>query len=338
MTTCPASRAPRSLANNSLRQRALAHALWVTALLAGCADEKAEASAADEGTTIPLEEFDPQMGRAIVLDDGRELDAYTRIPKDAPVPQAARDTLKEYLQTMIQPPLDVTSDIYDAWLKRTRTMTAELQAGDEHIGNAALHAFTGNATPDYHTRRLLLAIGAHAAPGSAKELFHELTWTYGYNIEDRAEACQLLPLVDPEGFLERAQEYLTHRGRKTKTMPPDEFLMEAWIASCEALGRSPVDMCVDVATNFWLEPRARYMAVTELGKHGSHPMARGALELCLVESSGDGMLRIKAAQAIAEGYPREAACQLLEEVLAHEVSLNFQEFLIDLVSKHCDGE
>ena len=176
-----------------------------------------------------------------------------------------------------------------------------------------------------------------AAPASAAPLFHELTFSYGYRIEDRAEACLLLGRVDPEGYFESAEPYLTRRGRKTKTMPDDEFLLRAWLTACEQTNTSPVEMCADVATNLWMQPFARYTALTELGKHASHPLARRALETCLVESTGDGMLRIKAAQGIRDGYPRETGCAIFEDVLRNEVSENFRKFLIDLISAHCEG-
>ncbi len=277
----------------------------------------------------------PHKGRALVRPDGTRVDPVTHIPVDAPVSPRARRKLREFLEAMVQPPLDATSDIHDEWFHRTTAMRKALMAADEDVGNAALHAFCGDATDFYDARRALLMIGASAAPKSAAPLFHELTWNYGYRIEDRSEACQLLGAIDPEGFFEHAEPFLTRRGRPTRTMPPDEFLLRGWLAACEKSGRSPVEMCADVATNLWMEPYARYMAVEELGLHPSNPLARRAMETCLIESTGDGVLRIKAAQSIAAGYPREEACALFQSVYDKEVSINFKKFLADLIAANC---
>lgn len=308
-------------------------ALLLAPLVAGCGGE-APAGDGETPASAP-QTFAPQKGRDRVRPDGTIVDAVTHIPRDAPVPQEARDQLRTFLEAMVMPPLDETSDVHDRWFHQTQALLADLKAGSEDVGNAALHAFVGDASEDYHTRRSLLIIGAHAAPRSAAGLFHELTFTYGYRIEDRSEACALLGRVDPEGFLEKAEPYLKRRGRKTQTMPEDEFLLASWLEACARTNTSPVEMCADVATNMWMQPYARYVALTELGRHASHPLARHALETCLIESSGDGMLRQKAAQAIRDGYPRERGCALFEDVLAKEVSAMMRQFLTDMIAANC---
>jgi len=315
--------------------RAPAHSVWalLAPLLAACGG--AIEPAGGEASASAPQTFTPHMGRDLVRPDGTIVDAVTHIPRDAPVPREAREKLREFLEAMVMPPLDETSDVHDRWFHRTQELLADLKADSEHVGNAALHAFCGDASDDYHTRRALLIIGAHAAPRSAAGLFHELTFTYGYRLEDRAEACALLGRVDPEGFLEKAEPYLKRRGRKTETMPEDEFLLTSWLEACERTNTSPVDMCADVATNLWMQPYARYVALTELGKHTSHPLARHALETCLIESSGDGLLRQKAAQAIRDGYPREQGCALLEDVLVKEASSMMRQFLTDMIAASC---
>lgn len=335
-TAPPARRAHSDVAQPHTR-RAPAHAAWalLLPLAAACGPEPGGAD--DAETTTAPQSFAPHKGRDLVRPDGTIVDAVTHIPRDAPVPQEARDKMREFLEAMVMPPLDETSDIHDAWFHRTQKMLADLKAESEDVGNAALHAFVGDASDHYHTRRALLIIGAHAAPRSAAGLFHELTFTYGYRIEDRSEACALLGRVDPEGFMAKAEEVLKRRGRKTQTMPEDEFFLAAWLEACERTNTSPVDMCADVATNMWMQPYARYVALTELGKHTSHPLARHALETCLIESSGDGMLRQKAAQAIRDGYPREQGCALFEDVLAKEASSMMRSFLTDMIAAHCGG-
>jgi hypothetical protein len=307
-------------------------ALLLLPIFLSCGDDGPDPSPEEQAQA---QNFAPHKGRELVTADGRVVDAVTHIPRNAPVPAAARAKIAEFLEAMVQPPLDETSDIHDAWFHRTTKMRIDLMQAGEHVGNAALHAFCGDASESYITRRALLMIGAHAAPKSAAPLLNELTFTYGYRIEDRTEACLLMSVADPVGYLARAEPFLTRRGRKSETLPDDEFLMRAWIDSCEATGRSPVEMCADVATNLFMDPMARYIAATELGQHTFNPLARRALETCLIESTGDGHLRRKAAQAIAAGYPREQACALFEDVLSKEVSSSVHKFLLDLIDHYC---
>ncbi len=320
MTTSPPS-PPHGAGRRRAIPRVWAGCLLLSLVAAGC-DEPG--NAASGGPSSPL-----------IGPGGAELDPETHIPLDQPIPQEARRRIAEFLKAMVPPRLDATSDIHDEWFHRTKRMREELEAADESVGNAALHAFCGGASDYTITRRALLMIGAHAAPRSAAGLLAELTFNYGYRMDDRAEACLLLADADPEIFLAEAVPYLTRRGRPTKTMPPDEFLMSAWIRSCRNTERSPVEMCVDVATNLAMEPRARYLAVETLAAHADDPLAREALRTCLIESTGDGYLRRKAGQAIGEGFPREDACTLFAEVLAREVDLNMRKVLENLIEHYC---
>lgn len=295
--------------------------------LAACSgDGEDPVATSGEYTLPPVKAVDFEDHQGVIRD------GFTHIPRDAPVPPDAREKIKRYLQACIEPPLDKTSDIHDRWFQNKERMQAELEVAGVDIGNAALHAFSGEATQDYRTRRGLLMIGARAAPDSAKDLLYELTTTYGYKRDDRAEACMLLAEVDPRRFQEWARERLTERDRKTETRPDDEFLIRGWLTSCTVLDESPVDICVDVATNMWREQYSRYIAVEALAEYTDDPVVRQALETCLIESSGDGMLRIKAAQSIKSGYPRETSREIFEEVIRREQSINFRKFLVDLLA------
>ena len=259
------------------------------------------------------------------------------IPLDAPVPEAARERIADFLTAMVPPPLDETSDVQDEWLHRTRALASELMAAGPDVGHAALHAFCGNASDYTRTRWALLQIGASASPKEAAPLLRELMLNYGYRTDDRAQATILYAKADPEGFLVDARPYLLRHERPHKTMPADEFIVKGWVIACAAAGRSPVEICADVATNLWMEPYARVIAIETLASHPDDALAKKALETCLIESSGDGNLRRKAAQSIRAGWTREDACALLNDVLAHEVDVNFATFLSSMINAHCAG-
>jgi hypothetical protein len=157
---------------------------------------------------------------------------------------------------------------------------------------------------------------------------------YGYPIDDRTYATGFLAATSPEVYLEVAQPYVTRRGRATKTMPNDEFLVHGWITACAKVGRSPVPELADVATNLSMEDAARHVATEELGRHPD-PRGRKALETLLVESTGNGYIRRKAAQALRDSVPNETVCALFRYVLSNEADMNFRVFLEDMISRNC---
>jgi hypothetical protein len=117
-------------------------------------------------------------------------------------------------------------------------------------------------------------------------------------------------------------------------MPDDEFLVRGWVVACELLGRSPVDELADVATNLMMQDAARHYATQELGRF-HEPKGRKALETVLIESTGNGYIRRKAAQSLQASLPAETACALFRHVLEREADINFQAFLQDVIARNC---
>ena len=261
--------------------------------------------------------------------DGVDRDSVG-IPRSAPISAQARAEIKSFVEAMIPPAIEETSDLHDEWLRRTRALRQVMETRSEEIGNAALHAFTGEVSDRTVTRQALLRIGARCSPKAAAPLLRELMVTYGYRYDDRTEAAVLLAEADPHVYMQEASSHLRRRKRATKTMPPDEFLIRAWVTACERTGTSPVDMLADAATNLILDPPARYAAAEALGNYPDDVLGREALKACLVESTGDAYLRRKAAQAIRVSFNTEEACALFSHILALEVDATFATFLADM--------
>ena len=79
---------------------------------------------------------------------------------------------------------------------------------------------------------------------------------------------------------------------------------------------------------------ARHLAAGELARFPD-PLGRSALETAMIESSGNGYLRRKAAQAIRDSVPREEACELFRYVLEREADINFAIFMRNMIDLNC---
>jgi hypothetical protein len=251
------------------------------------------------------------------------------------VSPAARAAIDELVRALTPLRADLTSDILDRHYVAQRELLAKLRdSKDREIGIAALRAYVAYSGDQTLVRRGLLDVAAHAAPLESRELLKTLTLEYGFPIDDRTYACEFLAQTSPETYLEIAAPYVKRRGRPVKTMPNDEFLVKGWIVACAGTGRSPVPELADVATNLQMEDAARHLATEELGRHPD-PLGRKALETLLVESTGNGYIRRKAAQSLRATLPAETACTLLSHVLENEADLNFSAFLQDMIAEVC---
>ena len=254
----------------------------------------------------------------------------TQIPKDA------RDEVITLIEKLQQLDPSLTSDHHDRHFMLAKWRLEKLEKDErEQVGWAALHAFSNFPQRNFQVKRSLLRIGARVSPDAAAPMLEQLSFNYGFHLEDRAEALLLLGEVAPERFFDGAPPYLERDGRPFQTAPQDEFFVRGWLNACETSGRSPVPMMSQVAMNFALGDMARYTAIQTLADHGDDPLARAALEAALVESSGDAILRRYAAQSIAAGYSREEACAILKRVLERESDPNFARFLDDMVQQNC---
>jgi hypothetical protein len=232
----------------------------------------------------------------------------------------------------------VTSDVSDEQFIESQKLLAELSKAGPEVGRAALarlRAPTEGKPRPQAVERALLIVAARAAPEDSKVLLENLVTQYGTDLALRTEATLLLAEVHPL----RAKEILepfVRRARQSQTLPPQEFLVRAWVTACEQSNTDPVPALADAATNLFMDEPARVRAVKELGRHKGNLLAEKSLRAILVESTGDGYLRRMAAQALIEILPRETACSLLTEVADKEADSNMLIFLADALDKYCN--
>jgi hypothetical protein len=232
-------------------------------------------------------------------------------------------------------PLDptLTSDHHDNHLRARRALQAELEASDEEIGRAALAAFHSHRDDIVDVRRGLLQVAARSAPQDTAPLLEKLVVEYGHPLEERAEATLLIGKAAPERAV-LVLEPMCRRTKRNETLPHDEFLIRGWVSACEELDISPVPVLVDNATNITKDETSRHYSVKQLGNHVD-PLGRQALEIILIESTGNGYIRRMAAQSLRKTLPAEDACALFKEVADKEAESNFLVFLLDVIAETC---
>jgi len=253
-------------------------------------------------------------------------------------PPTSDSRIAELIEVLTPLEKTVTSDITDQRFIRSRELLGELRADGRETGRSALATLRAYPGPDrarvVEVERALLDVAAHAAPEEARPLLESLVVEYGgAHLDLRTEAVTLLAQTSPARAVEILEPLVT-RARHGRTMPPQEFLVRAWIEACAGTGRSPVRELADVATNLFMDSMARTVAVKELARH-REPRAAQVLQAVLVESTGDAYLRRMAAQGIRDSMPAEAACEVFRRTASREADLNFARFLADLIEKNC---
>lgn len=229
----------------------------------------------------------------------------------------------------------VTSDVTDKRFVRRLELLAELSSRPPAVGQAALVELQRRTEPVQDVEQALLRVAAKCDPDGTADLLANLATEYGPSLFLRTEALLLLGETSPKRALEVLQPWIGN-ARPGRTLPPQEFIVKAWIDACDGVGRSPVPQLCDVATNLLLDGASRVRAVKELGRRPD-PAGEKALRSILVESTGDGYLRRKAAQALRDSLPEEAACEVFRQVADREADPNMLRFLVDMLEEHCEG-
>ncbi len=248
---------------------------------------------------------------------------------------AARARIDELFEALEPVDLTLTSDVHDAALHRRRELMKSLRAGDPVLGREALAVFNARPAEPSQTRVALLEIASHCAPDLARPVLEHLVCHYrSAGMDVRTEAARILAETSPQAAVDLLTPMVVDT-RPQQTLPHPEFLLRAWLLASRSLGEPDAQVLADVATNLFQNPTARYVAVDALGEvKGS--ISRMALEEVLVESGPDGLLRIKAAQAIVKLLPKDEACAVLERVADRETNPVFLETLADFLREHCE--
>jgi hypothetical protein len=263
--------------------------------------------------------------------------------KEQPVgasPASGRASASERVARLVElfTPLaqTVTSDLSDQHFIAGQKLLAELSVAGPEVGREALarlREIPAGKRPQ-SVERALLSVGARAAPEDSAALIENLVTQYGTDIALRTEATLLLSEVHPQRAMEILEPFV-RRARASQTLPPQEFIVRAWVTACEKTHTDPVPALADAAASLFMEEAARVRAVKELGRHPGNRLAERALSAILVESTGDGYLRRMAAQGLLAILPRETACSLLTQVADKEADTNMLLFLRDALDKFC---
>ena len=290
----------------------------LTTLVAGCghqAHSPAEAAAGGSGATAE--------SRAVVPTHADRAELALLIEAFTPLDAAA------------------TSDRHDAWLATQRAVLERLCRAGPGVAVLALEAFdakteAGPAHPE-RVRAALLEVAAHIQGDELAPRLEALILTYDgeLGLFVRTDAVRILAETAPA----RAVEFLAplaREDRPSSTRPPQGALIEGWVRAARALGDADTGVLADVATNIFQAPEARYAAIDGLGELGG-ARAGAALEEILSESSSDGYVRRKAAQALVRCASAAELCRVLDTLAAHESDPAFLDFLADMIDRHCAG-
>jgi hypothetical protein len=254
----------------------------------------------------------------------------------SPAGATAKERVSRLVEVFTPLAKTVTSDKTDAQFREGQELLAELSKAGPEVGREALARLREphNGTRPQPVERALLIVAAHAAPEDSKVLLENLVTQYGADLALRTEAALQLAEVHPERARELLEPFV-RRARQSQSLPPQEFIVRAWVTACEKTHVDPVPGLADAAANLFMDEPARVRAVKELGNHKGNRLAEQALSALLVESTGDGYLRRMAAQGLLNLLPPETFCSLLAEVAGKEADTNMLLFLKDMLDKNC---
>lgn len=195
-------------------------------------------------------------------------------PDPAPSPaantaQAERTAKLDRLVELFTPLAEtVTSNITDQRFIDGQALLAELSGPDPALGQLALARLRQDSGPKLpkDVERALITVAARADREGTRTLLENLVTQYGAELSLRTEAVLLFAEVHPDRAVEVLEPYV-RKGRQESTLPPAEFLVRSWIIACDKLGKDPVPVLADVATNLYMDSSARVMAVKALGLH-----------------------------------------------------------------------
>jgi hypothetical protein len=238
------------------------------------------------------------------------------------------------LVTALTPPAATALPVEKSefYLNRKR-MLERLRGASRAHGEAALALLREERPTLPEVRSGLLDVAAHTAPEATVEILVNLTTVFGDDLYVRKNAAVLLGECMPLRAIEVLEPILRERA-DDRTYPPEDALLDAWLAANEKLELDPVPLLVLVATDLKRSMDVRHRATKALARYPSD-MGRQALENVLVESSGNGYIRRLALQALRESLPQEAFCELARRTQERESDPEFVLFIQDHLDSRC---
>ena len=179
----------------------------------------------------------------------------------------------------------------------------------------------------------LLDVAAHGAPRETEPVLVELVTEFGDDLGLRTKAAQVLGETSPEKAIDVLQPILDGR-YDGRTYPPEERMLDAWLTACRKTGRDPVPLLASIATDIQRTQDVRHLATRALGDFDT-PQSRQALRALVVESSGNGYIRVLATQSLQRILPKAEFCELVKSILDKEADQNFQIFLDNVLQETC---
>jgi|FLOH01.1.fsa_nt_gi hypothetical protein len=232
------------------------------------------------------------------------------------------------------------SAIVSDWVDHRREVEGRLATAGPEVGQAALDKFLSDDDMILDIRRGLLRVAARNMPKDTIGLLETLFEEYGEQMGIRTCAIELLAENSPLDAIRLIGPILEAR-RPGKTYPSAERLVACYANAAKIAGidEDAAIALADYASNLFLDQAGRVVAVKALSNYpGSR--TRATLRTVLVESTGDAYLRRMAGDSLvrlAKIDPETDAvlCDILNEIMNKEADVNFQLYLVSMITKYC---
>jgi hypothetical protein len=233
------------------------------------------------------------------------------------------------------------SAVQSDWIDRYREVMDRLSEAGPEVGQAALDKFHESDDAILDVRRGLLRVAAHNLPAETVGLLETLFEEFGEHLGIRMAALELLVQTSPTDAIRLLEPILAAR-RPGKTYPDPERLVTCYAEAALAseLGEQAALTLAGYASNLFFDQTGRKVAVQKLVDYPS-PHSRETLRIVLVESTGNAYLRRIAANTLVkmaktDAATKDALCGILNDVMNKEADVNFQLYLVNMITEHCN--
>ena len=240
----------------------------------------------------------------------------------------------DLIAQLTPPPATASSQLRQEYFERRREVLGDVSGLPVELGLHIAADLAEQRQRNEVLRADLLEVAARLDPQGLEADLVELIASYrgarlGEELRLRAKGAEVLARVQPQAAFDLLEPWIldpTGYG----TGPGQEILLAAWIDAASRLEVDPSATLAAVATDLRAENPARHLAVAALGERPSE-LGRNTLRQVMLESTGNGYLRRKAAQAIRDSFPPADAIELFDEVANLEANANFLLFLRDVI-------